>query len=296
MRTFLSLALLAMAPAFGQSGMTAGERKFLVEQLEKSKKDMLASITGLSAEQWRFKTAADRWSVQECAEHIILAEDLLFNLSQQAMKNPAGSRLESANEAADHKMVATVLDRSQKASAPEPLVPSAKYATAADAVREFTLLRDRSIAYAKSTSDDLRAHSANGPAGPMDSYQFLLAMAAHSGRHTLQIREVEANAAYPKTKMSFLVIYSLAKGNVDELTKDQMATLYQHAAYVEQGVHRNLIEWGGRTADPKQPRGIAVLSAASESEAREYVDHDPAVKSGLFKFTMEPFISLSAGS
>jgi hypothetical protein len=33
----------------------------------------------------------------------------------------------------------------------------------------------------------------------MDAYQFLLLLAAHSARHTAQIREVESNPGYPKT-------------------------------------------------------------------------------------------------
>jgi hypothetical protein len=114
------------------------------------------------------------------------------------LKTPPVARLESANAEADHKMVAMVNDRTQKATAPEPIVPSGRLATPADAVKEFSDKRDRSIAYVKTTSDDLRVHVANGPAGPMDAYQFLLAMAAHSARHTAQIREVEANAGFPK--------------------------------------------------------------------------------------------------
>jgi hypothetical protein len=33
----------------------------------------------------------------------------------------------------------------------------------------------------------------------MDSYQIWLLLASHTGRHTEQIREVEANPDYPKT-------------------------------------------------------------------------------------------------
>lgn len=96
-------------------------------------------------------------------------------------------------------LVAGVLDRSKKATAPEPIAPTGgKYATPAEAAREFTARRDKTIAYAKTTQDDLRFHSAPGPLGPMDAYQFLLLLASHAGRHTLQIKEVEANPAYPK--------------------------------------------------------------------------------------------------
>jgi hypothetical protein len=90
-------------------------------------------------------------------------------------------------------------NRTQKVKAPEPIVPSGKFATPADAAKEFAARRDKSLEYARTSTDDLRVHVAKGPLGTMDSYQFLLLMAAHTGRHTDQIREVQANADYPKT-------------------------------------------------------------------------------------------------
>jgi hypothetical protein len=139
------------------------------------------------------------WSVQECAEHIILAEDFIFGGVQQILKAPAVDRPANSNAEYDRKLTVGVQDRSRKATAPEPITPTAKFATPADAAREFTVRRDKTIAYAKNTNDELRVHVGPSPAGPMDAYQFLLLIAAHSARHTAQIKEVQGNAAYPKT-------------------------------------------------------------------------------------------------
>ncbi len=194
-----AVAPLAIGPLFAAEGsMTADERAYLLDQLETSKKNMIASIQGLSAAQWTFKPAPAVWSVQECAEHIILSEDYIFGGSQQILKTPAVARPAGSNADADHKIVAGIQDRSRKATAPEPLVPGAKFATPDDAVREFTTRRDKTIAYVKATNDELRVHVGPGPAGPMDAYQALLLLAAHSARHTAQIREVESNAGYPR--------------------------------------------------------------------------------------------------
>jgi uncharacterized damage-inducible protein DinB len=194
------LVLSTQAPVFAAEGsMTPAERAYLLEQLETSKKAMLASIQGLSADQWAFKPAPTVWSVKECAEHLILAEDYIFGATQQMLKSPAVARPAGSNEEMDHKLVAGVQDRSKKATAPEPIVPSGKFATPEEAAREFTARRDKTIAYVKSTDDDLRVHVGPGPLGPMDTYQFLLLLASHSARHTAQIREVQANAEYPKT-------------------------------------------------------------------------------------------------
>ena len=199
MKKLMALAILA-APMFAASDgkLNDAERAYLVETLETTKKAMLASISGLTQAQWEFKPAPAVWSVKECAEHIILAEDYIFGASQQILKSPVVDRPERSNAQVDHMLVAGVQDRSQKATAPEPIVPAGKFATPQEAAREFTKRRDHSIEYVKTTQDDLRVHVADGPAGKMDAYQFLLLMASHSARHTAQIREVEANPAYPK--------------------------------------------------------------------------------------------------
>jgi uncharacterized damage-inducible protein DinB len=199
MKKTIPLLLCVVAPVFAAEGsMTPAERTYLLEQLTTSKQAMLASIQGLSADQWAFKPAPTVWSVKECAEHLILAEDYIFGATQRILKSPAVARPAGSNEEMDHKLVAGVQDRSKKATAPEPIVPSGKFATPEEAAREFTARRDKTISYVKTTDDDLRVHVGPGPIGPMDAYQFLLLLASHSARHTAQIREVQANAEYPK--------------------------------------------------------------------------------------------------
>src|SRR5262249_12500406 len=135
---------------------------------------------------------------KECAEHIILAEDFLMSNIQNILKTPVVERPANSNAQVDRKLVEGIQDRSHKFTAPEPIVPSGKFATPADAAKEFTARRDKTIAYVKGTNDDLRVHVAPGPAGPMDAYQFLLLLSSHTLRHTAQIHEVQANADYPK--------------------------------------------------------------------------------------------------
>jgi uncharacterized damage-inducible protein DinB len=204
MKTLMGICVLAAVPllAAGDGAMNDSERAFLLDQLEQSKKNMLASIQGLNDAQWKFKPAPNVWSVAECAEHIVLSEDFIFNSARGILKTPAVDRMPSSNAEVDKKFVVGVEDRSHKATAPEPIVPSGKINSPADAAREFIARRDKTIEYVKTTTDDLRIHVADGPAGKMDAYQFLILLAAHSTRHTAQIREVEANAGFPKASAS----------------------------------------------------------------------------------------------
>jgi hypothetical protein len=195
----LAISILAAAPAMAADGgaMNDAERAFLLEQMEMSKKAFLASISGLSEAQWKFKPAPNVWSVAECAEHIVLSESFIFDSAQKILQSPAVPRPEKSNSEFDHMLAMGVQDRSHKATAPEPITPSGKINTPADAARAFTEKRDKNEEYVKTTTDDLRIHVAPGPAGPMDAYQFLVLMATHTARHTAQIKEVEANASYP---------------------------------------------------------------------------------------------------
>ncbi len=203
MKKHVALSMLAISafavPAMAADGgaLNDSERAFLIEQMEMSKKAFLSSISGLSEAQWKFKPAPTVWSVAECAEHIVLSETFLFDTSQQILKSPAVARPERSNAEFDHQLAIGVQDRSHKATAPEPITPSGKINTPADAAKAFTEKRDSNEAYVKTTSDDLRVHVAPGPAGPMDAYQFLVLMATHTARHTAQIKEVQANPNYP---------------------------------------------------------------------------------------------------
>jgi len=200
MKSVLFLVAAAAPLLAGDGAMNASERAFLLNQMESSQKEFLASIEGLTPAQWSFKPAPNVWSVQECAEHIILAEQYIFGGTQQVLKTPAVDRPANSNAEYDKKFAAGVRDRSHKVSAPEPIVPSGtKFATPADAAKEFSARRAKTIDYVTSTNDELRVHVGPGPAGPMDTYQFLILLAAHSSRHTAQILEVKSNPNFPKT-------------------------------------------------------------------------------------------------
>ncbi len=291
----LAVLILAAAGtlAAGNGGkITDPERTYLLEQLEQSKQAMLASIQGLSDAQWRFKPAPAVWSVQECAEHIILSEEYIFGVSQKMLQSPAAGRVANSNAEFDRTLVGQIQDRSQKGKAPEPLVPAQRFASPADAANEFTLRRDRTIAYVKATQDDLRAHVGPSPAGTIDAYQFLLLLSAHSARHTAQIREVQSNEGYPKAaaaRSRFIVVYSLAHGTPDQITPEQMAKLQEHGAYLVSQAQKGVIVWGGRTSDPVHPHGYAEIEVGSETEAKQYIANDPAVKAGIFQCTLEAF-------
>ena len=200
MRMVLVQAVLVLtlgSVALAQS-LTAADREKAVKYLEQTRDGVIAATRGLSEAQMKFKAAPDRWSVAETLEHIALAEDYIFgNVTQNIMKAPAGAA-DRDTAKVDAMILAAVPDRSQKRQAPGPLVPSGRW-TPAETLAHFEKSRANTIQFLQST-EGLRDHvsSDNPLQQPMDAYQWLLFIAAHSERHTKQIAEVKADPNFPK--------------------------------------------------------------------------------------------------
>jgi hypothetical protein len=194
----LGLAALAAPAAMADDTLTSQERSFAMSHLNATRKHFYDSIQGLSEAQWNFRAAPDRWSVLECAEHIALSEDFLFGLlTQKVLKSEItpGKNLKENDE----QILKNTADRSQKAQAPEPLRPAARFKTPAEAWQYFTESRDRTVAFVEQTNENMRGHIVKfGPFGETDAYQVVLMLSGHSGRHTAQIEEVKADPKFPK--------------------------------------------------------------------------------------------------
>jgi uncharacterized damage-inducible protein DinB len=198
----LSVALVLTAiPAVSTGKLEQSARKALLDHLDKSSADFRASIQGLTADQWNYKPSPEVWSVSECAEHIVLTEDLLREMiANKVLATPATPERVAERSQMDAKVLAMITDRSYKAKAPEMLVPTRRFATPDDALREFQARREKTVAFAKSR-DDFREHAVPHPMmKEVDAYQWLLYLSGHTMRHTAQILEVKAGAAFPSKK------------------------------------------------------------------------------------------------
>jgi len=192
--------LPAQTATTASATLTDQEREFAVKHLQNSEKMFLESIAGLTPEQWNFKAGPDRWSIAECAEHITISEDFISGLVRdKIMQAPADPSKRSETKGKDELVVEKVPDRSRKFQAPEAITPKKRWPTPDVLVAHFKESRAASINFVETTQDDMRDHIAAHPAmGPLDAYQWILLMSAHTERHTAQINEVKADPKYPK--------------------------------------------------------------------------------------------------
>ena len=189
--------ILSLAPAAAQP-LTQQDRDTLVKHLEQTRQAFLASIAGVSEAQWKFKAGPDRWSIAEVAEHIAISETTLLQLvTDRILKSPATPR--DPNAISDAKLLEGLLDRSNRFQAPEMLKPASRWATRDALAQDFTAARDKTVAYVKTTADNLHGHSSAHPVfKTLDGYQWILLLSGHAARHTAQIEEVKTSPGYPK--------------------------------------------------------------------------------------------------
>jgi len=190
----VAMACIA-ATAAGQS-LTPVEKEQTLRYLAETRNGVVDAVKGLSDAQWKFKPAPDRWSVAEVVEHLALIEDIVSqNVLGNIEKAPAPVADRDPKQV-DAMLLAKIPDRSTKYQAPPSAVPTGRW-TPADTLEHFLAGRAQTVALFKSTPD-LRAHAINHPVfGQLDGYEWVLAAAAHSARHTKQILEVKADPNFP---------------------------------------------------------------------------------------------------
>lgn len=193
----LALTIAAIVP-LSAAPISQADRDALIKDLERSRTVFLDAIADVKTEaQWNYKAAPDRWSVAECAAHIIAAEQYFRDNIAAALKTPAlpAAQQSTAGDAVIAKMIR---DRSTKFQAPTQLEPKGKVVPKAQAIKGFEATRARTLEYVRTTQDPLREHGAGTPPQVTTAYQLVLMLSGHTERHTAQLLEVKASAGYPK--------------------------------------------------------------------------------------------------
>jgi len=195
--TAIAILACTAATSLRAQDLSQAEKDRALQYLESTRKGVLDATKGLSDAQWNFKAGPDRWSIAQCMEHIAAAEDFIRGIVvEKVMVAPAvpGRELKKTDDA----VMAMIPDRSQKAQAPEPLVPTNRFGSPEGSLKHFEESRAKTVEFLK-TTPGLRDHAVDSPLGmKLDGYEFVLFIAAHSERHTKQILEVKADPNYPK--------------------------------------------------------------------------------------------------
>jgi len=178
--------------------MTAEERVKVVQLLEQSRDEFLASVEGLTDEQWNHHPVPESWSVGETAEHILLAETSFFGAIHRALKSAPNGGWETEPGRKSMFIERVMTNRTRKVQAPKPIQPQGL--PRAEVLDRYLAARTRTLQFARETQLALREFTADHPFpvfNTLSAYDWLLYIPMHNLRHNAQI--VELLGVYQQT-------------------------------------------------------------------------------------------------
>ena len=170
--------------------------------LDQTKCGIVGAIKNLSGPQWKFKPSLDRWSTAEIVEHIIFVQERVLGPLRDKLDKAPATPAHPDYRQVDDIVIYQFPNRLTKFPTPaQPVGDLARsqalervltnYARLKEYLETTPGLRNRAV-----EAPPLKAVS-NGAYDAMDGYQWILAAAAHTERHTKQVLEVMADTGFP---------------------------------------------------------------------------------------------------
>ncbi len=177
---------------------TEADRKYLLDNLIRSKDEILAETKSLSKEQWNFKETPDRWSINQIIEHLCFWELIQMNEISVALR--MGPMPDFPQHLPDSLFMDQDPERQNKNITTDYTKPFTYTVPLGNNEGKnniiwYTKMRTESIEYLQKTTDNLRIHYiCFGP----NIHQRYMMFFKHSYRHLGQIREIKKHPLYPK--------------------------------------------------------------------------------------------------
>ncbi len=191
----LSAMALAVGPAPPPSPpMTPFERQRLVAHLEMTGSWFVDEVSGLSQAQLDFKPSPDAWSIMQVIDHLVVVGPIYWKDLQAGVKGPAATQ---PSHMSDADVLWYGIDRTRREQAIPAEVPQGRLRNLGEALDAYRANHTRLLRYIETTDDDLRNRLVQRQRS--DAYQWALLISTHEQRHILQIREVKAHRAFPRT-------------------------------------------------------------------------------------------------
>jgi hypothetical protein len=180
---------------------TEEERNYLIENLVRSREELIKETAGLSEKQWKFKESPDRWSISEVVEHINSWEMLLMYDVTRSLK--AGSHpSRDVNARRDEEVLGFIMEEkphySLESTKPFSYTIPMGLTDLKTNITTFLKLRGESIQFVETATEDLRLYTRVHNKST-DLHQHYIVVFGHTDRHLRQIRKIKQHANYPKS-------------------------------------------------------------------------------------------------
>ncbi|GAA4467535.1 hypothetical protein GCM10023189_51410 [Nibrella saemangeumensis] len=189
-------ACLAGHTALPQRLWTKADQQYQLDNLRRTRAELIKETEHLTDEQWHFRESPDRWSIGEIVEHLGYWEMLFARDVSMAMRPKAAPELNQTC-APDSVHFAFIMEEAKHIS-PDFSRPLG-FMRGKDNLRFFLKLRNEHIGFLEKTDADLRAYfQTTAPDRRRSVHQMYIVMWGHCDRHMRQILRVKAHPNYPK--------------------------------------------------------------------------------------------------
>ena len=193
--------LLLARVCHSQKLWTEADRKYLAENLTRTRDSLIKETKNLTETQWNFKESADRWSINQITEHLALWELILEReISQALFAGPHAERLIKDPKSSDSSIIAFLSEEKPHITTEytTPFTFTVPLGTneGKNNLAWFLKMRNEGISYVDTTTTDLRYYFRPGKKD--DVHQTFIIIFGHTDRHLRQIRKVKSNPNYPR--------------------------------------------------------------------------------------------------
>lgn len=178
---------------------TETDRKYLLDNLTRSRDELVKETFNLSEKQWRFKESPDRWSINEVVEHLALYELVFDQQISQALSGkpqPEYNQQAKPDSAFFNFIMETKPHFTKDYQKPFTYTSPMGLNELKNNLAWFLKMRNESIEYIKNTKNDLRAYYVT-PDRP-NPHQIYIYEFGHVDRALRQIRKIKKHPNYPK--------------------------------------------------------------------------------------------------
>ncbi len=178
---------------------TTDDKKSLLSELKRTKKEMIAATESLTDEQWHFKPDENSWNIAQAVEHMGIYERLYYQEGRAALQN-TDPMPEIANQVLGDGTYLDWMAEKQPHFAPKHAVPSG-FMKGRDNLDYFIYGRNLLEDLVSSTDKDLKSHFVprkSEPKGLHSIHGLLVVHYGHTDRHLRQIERIKAHRDYPK--------------------------------------------------------------------------------------------------
>jgi DinB superfamily len=173
------------------------QRRNAIKYLAETRDAVQLHVNRLTEEQWNFKPSAQRWSILNVLEHLILFETYTHYVIS-SMKDLPPDESDHDPLEIEQFLLRTVPDRSKKLQSPVPGHPTGRW-DSTEAIEQF--LRARAITQELlEESLYLRGRIVPNPlysSPDWDGYSWIIATALHTARHIMQIEDLKNDPSFP---------------------------------------------------------------------------------------------------